>query len=291
MTNTAKIWESLTPDEHERHYNPQNACPNFNEYRALREPTNEQALHELRCHTDIAYGAHKLRTLDIYPAQGDGPRPVHIYLHGGYWRAQDKSNYAFIAGMLVRHGITAVVMNYELCPGSTLDQVADSALAGVEWVCRNIARYGGDARAISLSGHSAGAHLVAEVLAADWAARGVDPSCFVGAVAVSGIFDPAPAALTTVNAQLNLTPEIIANRNVETRTPLVLCPVAVMVGGDEPWQWIDQSFRYSHHLHRYGNQPEVHVLPNYNHFNILLPFMQPESPIGGVILRLAQPRR
>lgn len=291
MISAAKVWEGLTPEEHERQYNPQNACPNFNEYRALREPANALALAELPRQADIAYGEHKLRTLDIYPAKGDGPRPVHIYLHGGYWRAQDKSNYAFIAGMLVRHGITAVIMNYELCPDSTLDQVADSALSGVEWVAKNIGQYGGDASAISLSGHSAGAHLVAEVLATDWTERGVDSSCFIGAVMVSGIFDPAPAALTTVNAQLNLTPEIIANRNVETRTPLVHCPVAVMVGGDEPWQWIDQSFRYSHHLHRHGNQPQVNVLPNYNHFNILLPFMQPETPIGEAILRLGQPRR
>jgi arylformamidase len=291
MISAAKIWETLTPDEHEHQYNPQQAFPNFGEYRALREPANQQATLELTAHRDLAYGSHKQRNLDIYPGDGDGPRPVHVYFHGGYWRAQDKANYAFIAGMLVRHGITAVIMNYELCPDSTLDQVADSALAGVEWVCRNIAQYGGDPQAISLSGHSAGAHLVAEILAADWPARGIDPACFVGAVAVSGIYDPAPAVQTSVNEQLKLTPETIANRNVEVRPPLVQCPVAVMVGGNEPWQWIDQSFRYSHHLHRHGNQPEVHVLPNYNHFDILMQFMQPESPIGSAMLRLAQPRR
>ncbi|ODT66641.1 MAG: hypothetical protein ABS75_26580 [Pelagibacterium sp. SCN 63-23] len=246
---------------------------------------------DLKRYADISYGAHPLRTLDIYPAQSEDESPVHIYLHGGYWRAQDKSNYAFIAGMLVEHGITAVIVNYELCPGSTLDEVVDSALAGVEWVCRNVGQYGGDPRAISLSGHSAGAHLVAEVLATDWASRGVDPGAFVGAIAVSGIYDPAPAALTSVNEELRLTPETIANRNVEARPPLVDCPVAVMVGGDEPWHWIDQSFRYSHHLHRHGRQPAVQVLPNYNHFNILMPFMQPESPIGATMLQLARSRQ
>lgn len=291
MASAAKIWENLTPEEHEHQYNPQKACPDFARYRDLREPANQAALAGLVRHADIAYGEHELHTLDIYPAPGAGPRPVHIYLHGGYWRAQDKANYAFIAGMLVEHGITAVIMNYELCPASTLDEVAESALAGVEWVCRNIAGYGGDPRAISLSGHSAGAHLVAEVLAADWSARGIDPECFIGAVAVSGIYDPAPAALTSVNDELHLTPQIIANRNVETRPPLVECPVVVMAGGDEPWHWIDQSFRYSHHLHRHGMQPEVHILPNYNHFNILMPFMQPESPIGAAMLRLARPRQ
>lgn len=290
MSSLQNIWDTLTPDEHERQYNPQYACPDFARYRAMREPANLKAAAELVQHRDIAYGEHELHKLDIYPAPGEGPHPVQIYFHGGYWRTQDKANYAFIAGMLVQHGITAVVVNYELCPASTLDQVVESALAGVEWVCRNIARYGGDPRAISLSGHSAGAHLVAEVLATDWAARGIDPSSFIGAAAVSGIYDPEPAVHTTVNAQLNLTPEIIARRNVEKRPPLVHCPVVVQVGGDEPWQWIDQSFRYSHHLHRHGNQPEVQVLPNYNHFSIVLLSMQPESPVGGAMLRLARAR-
>jgi len=291
MTNAPRLWESLTPEELEFQYNPQRACPNFNDYRALREPANEQATATLKAHRDIAYGDHKLRNLDIYPAEGGWPRPVHVYLHGGYWRAQDKANYAFIAGMLVQHGITAVIMNYELCPDSTLDAVADSAITGLEWVHRNIAAYGGDPNAVCLSGHSAGAHLTAEILATDWAARGIDPGFIVGAIAVSGIYDPAPAGLISVNEQLQLTPEIIARRNVETRPTLVNCPVALMVGGDEPWHWIDQTFRYSHHLHRQGNQPAVHVMPNYNHFNILLPFMQPESPIGAAMLRLSRATR
>lgn len=290
MASATKIWESLSPEEHELQYNPQRAVPNFAEYRALREPANERAAAELTQVRDQPYGDHPLRKVDIYPAPGKGPKPVHIFLHGGYWRAQDKANYAFIAGMLVRHGITAVILNYELCPDSTLDSVAGSALSGVEWVHRNVAEFGGNPDAISLSGHSSGAHLVAEALATDWTSRGIDPLFIVGAVAVSGIFDPAPAALTSVNDQLKLTSEIIANRNVEERPPLVKCPTALMVGGNEPWQWIDQTFRYSHHLHRHGTQPEVHVLPNYNHFDILMQFMQPEMPIGSALIRLAQPR-
>lgn len=288
MTSTQRPWDLLSPQEHEFHYNPQNACPDFARYRADRDPANAAA-EKLDCHRDVAYGEHALRKLDIYPGNGaeQGPRPVHIYLHGGYWRAQDKANYGYIAGMLVEHGITTVIVNYELCPGSTLDGVVDSALAAFAWICGNIAIYGGDPRAISLSGHSAGGHLVAEILSTDWAARGVDASGIIGAVAVSGIFDPAPAEGTTVNEQLQLTPELIARHNVETRPITVRCPVALMVGGDEPWLWIEQTYRYSHHLHRQGNQPSVQVLPNYNHFSILTPFMDPTSPIGAALLAMS----
>ncbi|MBV8916013.1 MAG: alpha/beta hydrolase [Acetobacteraceae bacterium] len=273
----------LSQEEHELHYNPQRAVPNFAEYRAQREPDNARARATLRRHENVAYGEHKLHRLDIYPAEGGAPAPVHMFFHGGYWRAQDKENFAFIAAPLVARGITAVVANYELCPDSTLDAVAQSALQAVAFVRHSIGGYAGDPTRASLSGHSAGAHLVAEVLAADWE----EPAFLRGAVMVSGIYDPAPAQRTTVNAELNLTPEIVARRNVEARPPKLRCPAWLFAGGLEPWRWIEQTFRYSSHLRRHGLDPEVHVLPGYNHFDIVSQFGEPESPIGRAMLAAA----
>jgi arylformamidase len=274
----------LSAEEHELHYNPQRAVPNFAQYRAQRDPDNARARASLRRHQSVPYGEHRLRTLDIYPAEGASRAPVHVFFHGGYWRAQDKENFAFIAAPLVARGITAVIANYELCPEATLDAVADSALGAVGFVRQSIGDYGGDPGRVSLSGHSAGAHLVAEVLAADW---GGDAGFLRGAVMVSGIFDPAPAQRTTVNAQLNLTPEIIARRDVERRPPRVQCPVWLFAGGREPWGWIEQTFRYSSHLRRHGGDPEVHVLPGLHHFDIVSQFAEPLSPIGRAMLAAA----
>jgi len=277
----------LSDEEHEFQYNPQRAFPNFKDYQALRAPANSAARAGLKSHLDIPYGDHPLRTLDIYRAesQSRNPGPVQIFFHGGYWRAQDKDNFAFIAGALISSGITTVIANYELCPDSTLDGVAESAIAAVEWTHRHIAEYGGDPLEISISGHSSGAHLCAEVLAVDWRGCGIDPAFIAGAVMISGIFDPSPAIRTTVNAELKLTGEIAERHNVEKRQPFVHCPSWIFVGGLEPWQWIDQSFRYSHHLRRHGHDPEVQVLPGYNHFDIIQQFLQPESPILRAVLR------
>ncbi len=285
MTTSLRLWTNLSQEEHEFQYNPQHAFPDFAKSREHREPLNRRALAELDQHLDVAFGDHKLHRLDIFPAADSGPRPVHVFLHGGYWRAQDKSNFAFIAPMLVERGITTVIMNYELCPESTLDGVAGSALAGIEWLHRNIADFGGDPMRISLSGHSAGAHLAAEALAHDWQAQDIDPAFIVGAVPVSGIFDPEPAMKTTVDRQLRLTSEIVARRNVEQRPVRVNCPVSLFAGGLEPWQWIDQTYRYAHHLHRSGLRPEVHVLPQYGHFDILDGFIDPDAPIGASLIR------
>jgi hypothetical protein len=61
---------------------------------------------------------------------------------------------------------------------------------------------------------------------------------------------------TAVNADLHLTPEIVARHDVERRVITVDCPVSIPAGGLEPWMWIDQSFRYSHHLRRQGRDPQ-----------------------------------
>ena len=115
----------------------------------------------------------------------------------------------------------------------------------------------------------------------------IDPPFIRGAVLVSGIFDPAPAMYTTVNADLRLTPEIVARHDVERRALTVDCPVSVFAGGLEPWMWIDQSFRYSHHLHRQGRDPEVLVQPGYTHFDILDQYLDAESPLLRAVLRMA----
>jgi arylformamidase len=92
---------------------------------------------------------------------------------------------------------------------------------------------------------------------------------------------------TTVNADLLLTPEIVARHDVERRLLTVDCPVSIMAGGLEPWMWIDQSFRYSHHLRRQGRDPEVLVQPGYTHFDIIDQYLDAESPLLRAVLRMA----
>jgi arylformamidase len=105
-------------------------------------------------------------------------------------------------------------------------------------------------------------------------------------VLISGVYDPAPAKLTTVDAEIRLTPEIIARQNYEQHPPRTRCPVWVMAGGDEPWHWIDQSFRYAHHLHRHGLAPGVVVSPGHHHFDIISQYATADSDVMRCVLSL-----
>jgi arylformamidase len=278
MDSGTRLWDGLSATEHEYQYNPQNSVPDFKLFQARREAPNAAARASLGCVPDQEYGTHRLHKVDVYPAERPGA-PVHLFFHGGYWRAQDKQNFAFVAAALVERGTCAVIVNYALCPEVTLDGVVDSALAALDWTARNIAACGGDPGQITISGHSAGAHLGAAILATDWSARGLPADVVKGAVLISGIFDPAPARRTSVDADIRLTPELIARHDYERLAPRILCPTWIVAGGQEPWHWIDQSFRYAHHLRRHGGDPGVIVSPGYHHFDIMDQYRCPDSDV------------
>ncbi|MGE0718118.1 MAG: alpha/beta hydrolase [Alphaproteobacteria bacterium] len=279
MTDRPPLWQGLSTDAHELQYNPQRAVPTFADNQARRAPANERARATLERRADLAFGDHPLHRLDFYPVPGEVRAPIHVFLHGGYWRAQDKQNFAFVAEHLVGHGIAAAIVNYELCPASTLDGTVGSALEAIAWTARHAADHGGDPDRLTLSGHSAGAHLGAAALATDWTLRDLPADLIKGAVLVSGIYDPAPAERTTVNAEIRLTPALIRRHDYERNPVRARCPVWVVAGGREPWHWIDQSYRYAHHLHREGLDPGVLVLPGRHHFDILDEYMDAGSDL------------
>jgi len=110
-------------------------------------------------------------SLNIWvPAKADGPLPVLFFIHGGAFVTGGGADYdgAFLAA----HGPAVVVtINYRLGPLGFLQlhrhglteannlAIADT-LAALDWVRANIAGFGGDPDAITLSGQSAGASLV-----------------------------------------------------------------------------------------------------------------------------------
>lgn len=51
--------------------------------------------------------------------------PVFVYVHGGYWQELNKINSAYCVGPLVAAGIKVIVLDYDLCPSITLEQIVN----------------------------------------------------------------------------------------------------------------------------------------------------------------------
>ena len=167
----------------------------------------------------MRYGDGPLMDLDLYkPTEGDGPFPVHLYIHGGYWRAREKENFGFIGASLASQGMLTVIINYPLCPAVTLDEVVEGTRAAFAWTANNITGYDGDPDRLTLSGHSAGGHLGAAIIATDWSSQNISKQVLKGAVLISGIYDPTPTQHISVNAEIGITPEL-AERHAYVNHP------------------------------------------------------------------------
>lgn len=51
--------------------------------------------------------------------------PIFIYIHGGYWQALDKTVSAYVVEPLYKAGHKVIVLDYDLCPNISLEQLVD----------------------------------------------------------------------------------------------------------------------------------------------------------------------
>ncbi len=102
-----------------------------------------------------------LLSLDIHTPKAAKAAPVVIYVHGGYWKAGDKSEMGRLPEFFCGHGFVLVSVNYRLAPAAKHPVLIQDVARSVAWVHDHIAEYGGDPAQIFLTGHSAGAQLVA----------------------------------------------------------------------------------------------------------------------------------
>jgi arylformamidase len=276
----------LDPDAHEAQYNPRVAVPDANAFLEAGAAASATARAAF-AHRELRYGSGPLATLDVFPA-ARSDAPVHVFIHGGYWRALDKRGFSSVAAGLVPLGITTVLMNYDLCPSVSLPALVAQFRAGVRWICAHAAELGGDPENITFSGHSAGAHLVATALAADAQQRDPLPLGQIrGAMLISGIYDLAPVLGITVNETIRLQPDQVDAMSPTRHPPVASIPLDILVGADEPPRWIDQSTRYAEVARSHGAPCTLAIVPSHHHFSITTLLASPEAELSQRVARLA----
>lgn len=112
----------------------------------------------------LSYGSDELQGM-LYWAGPDADAPLVVFVHGGGWsrgdmrmmQGSDKLEHWQAAGYAVAS------VNYRLVPDATVEQQAGDVASALAYLKRNAARLGHDPQRVALTGHSAGAHLVALV--------------------------------------------------------------------------------------------------------------------------------
>lgn len=255
------------------------AVPDRPRLLARWESESARARRELRCELDLRYGPHRLQTLDVYHSRGPC-RAVFMFLHGGYWMSFDKQDHGFIALALAERGVTTVLPNYALCPEVGIPEIVRQTEAAAVWLHDHAASLGLPPDALYVSGHSAGGHLTAMLLATDWPAidARLPPTLIRGGLAISGIYDLREIVeVHSINAKTRLDVASAAAVSPMFLEPASSAPLYLAVGGDELPPFHEQQAELAERWKRVVSGRLV--CAGENHYSVLLQFTDPASPL------------
>src|SRR3546814_20394584 len=66
--------------------------------------------------------------------RANGPRPIHVFFHGGYWKQNRKEEFAFAANPFTGFGVTVAVAEYALIPTVNLAELVRQCRASLAWL-------------------------------------------------------------------------------------------------------------------------------------------------------------
>ncbi|UPY35450.1 alpha/beta hydrolase [Sediminicoccus sp. KRV36] len=215
----------------------------------------------------IAYGPGPREVMDLFlPREVRG---VAMFFHGGYWQAMDRSAVSHCAAGLLAHGVAVACPSYDLCPAVPLAQIVEQAEAAAR------ALHGRLNRPMLVSGHSAGGHLAAMLLAR------LPAHLVAAAVPISGLFWLEPLIPTSINTALGL--DAAAARALSPGLlPAPGRPLHCVVGGAESSEFLRQSAEFAA---LWGGGSEA--MPGLDHFTILSPLPDAQHPLTMRVAALA----
>jgi arylformamidase len=268
-----------TSDYYNQQYNARAAIPDH-AHVFTRWTRDSAAVRRSRAALyDIAYGEDSGERLDFYPARGSG-KPLLVFIHGGWWRSLDKSDFSFVVPGYLDAGFNVALTNYTLAPQASIAEIVQQQLRALAWLYRHAEQYDFDPGRIVVAGHSAGGHLAAMMMAAVWPAFGDDlPADLVkGGILMSGLYDLEPVRHADfVNVDLKLDAA-----EAQRLSPVLMpqphaAPFVTAVGELESEEFHRQT-RSLATAWQSGHRGDV-PLPGLNHLTICNAFADPEHPL------------
>jgi arylformamidase len=271
----------LTPEFVEREYNNRAAVPDHPRWFARYAELSAAACAQWGPRRDLRYGPGPKETLDLFlprePAQG-----TFVFIHGGYWRALDKSDFSFVAPPFAARGIATAVINYDLCPAVSIATIVEQCRCAVAWIAREGPAHGAGAAHIVAGGHSAGGHLTAMLYATDPAAAGRARDPIAAGVSLSGVHDLAPMLQFSYNTDLKLDAAEAARLSPVRLAPRSIAPLLIAVGGEETSEFIRQAriLWEAWPANRPAGDAAPLIVPARNHFSVVADYADPDSELA-----------
>ncbi|MEO9516760.1 MAG: alpha/beta hydrolase [Paracoccaceae bacterium] len=221
----------------------------------------------LGAHADLgmSYGPSQRQCFDMFHPNADTQGTL-IFVHGGYWRAFDNQSWSHLAKGALGRNWAVAMPTYDLCPDVPIATITQQIAAAVTQIAEKTEG------PIALTGHSAGGHLVARMLAEGMVHTRVSDR--ISRVApISPLSDLEPLTKTTMNDdfRIDLAMARAESPLLQSAPPI---PVTIWVGAAERPAFIDQARWLAAHW-----DCSIVESPEKHHFDIIDALEDPESEI------------
>ncbi len=247
----------------------------------------DEASKEGRAEIGLKYGPSPRQTIDLFKPRGgqkDSDSPLALFIHGGYWRSLEPSSFSQMARGMNAHGVTVAVSGYDLSPQVSIGRIIEQTQQACLFLWK---RFG---KRIMVSGHSAGGHLAACMVATDWKKLYAAAPADLAPVgyAISGLYDLAPLLHLATNADFKLD-EAKARRISPLFWPIAKGRMLdAVVGGAESSEFLRQSKIIADGWREKGVETRYEAIPGMNHFTICDPMTDPGSAMTKRLVELAK---
>ncbi|UDL90363.1 alpha/beta hydrolase [Mesorhizobium sp. PAMC28654] len=217
---------------------------------------------EGRARLDVAYGDRTRNRLDLFLPAAE-PKGLVVFVHGGYWKAFDKSFWSHLATGAIGHGYAVAMPSYTLCPETSIAGIVREIGAAIDKAAELVEG------PIMLTGHSAGGHLVSRMVTATTPLAPAVAKRIRHVVSISGVHDLRPMMRTDMNTTLKLDEADALAESPALLRPMDNARITCWVGGGERAEFLRQSALLANIWTGLGATTATVVEPDRHHFSII----------------------
>ncbi|NYT84413.1 alpha/beta hydrolase [Pollutimonas harenae] len=256
--------------------------PDFDEIVAETAARSRELSSQVDLRPDVPYGPGPRERMDIilppHPAKG---APLHVFIHGGYWRSGSKEAHRLIAAPVLAAGGIAAVVTYDLMPGTRLGTIVGQVRSAIRHLAAIAPDLGADATRLTVSGHSAGAHLTS-YLASIGPEENTpqDLPALRALLLVSGIYDLTDIPGSFLKDEAKMTPAEASAWSPLSSQHLPGPKRTVMVSELDTPPFHTQGQQLVSLLNDSGLEGKLRTEAGLNHMTIVLALADPKSATG-----------
>jgi len=239
---------------------------------ALAEAFRDQSSKAGRARLDLEYGSAARNRLDLFLPEGTA-KGLAVFVHGGYWKAFDKSYWSHLAAGPLAHGYAVAMPGYTLCPENRIAGIGREIAAAIALAATQVAG------PIRLTGHSAGGQLVTRMISGTPLLSDEVLGRIAGVTSISGVHDLRPLMRTEMNDILHIDAAEAQAESPALLTPLAAIPVTAWVGAAERPEFVRQNLALYEMWRGFSTPMHISEEAGKHHFDVINGLADPDHPL------------